>query len=106
MLGLLLHLVHQPGALDGVGEAGIILHLGGDGELAAGLDAGDQGRLQHGARGIDRGGAAGRAAAQNDDFGMMVLMVAFGRLSRRSGLSYRMAGAERSSRAAKHEAGA
>ena len=71
MLGLFLHLVHQPGALDGVGEAGIILHLGGDGELAARLDAGDQGRLQHGARGIDGGGAAGRAAAQDDDFGML-----------------------------------
>ena len=73
MLRLLLHLIHQPGALDGVGEARIILHLGCDCELAAGLDAGDQGRLQHGARGIDRGRASGRAAAQNDDLGMMAL---------------------------------
>ena len=71
MLGLCLHLVHQPGALDGVGEARIILDFGGDGELAARLDAGDQRRLQHGARGIDGGGAAGGAAAQDDDFGVL-----------------------------------
>ena len=58
MLGLLLHLLHQPGALDDVGEARIILDVGGDGELAAGLDALDQHRLQHRARGIDRGGVA------------------------------------------------
>ena len=44
MLGLLLHLLHQPGALDDVGEAGIILDVGGDGELAAGLDALDDDR--------------------------------------------------------------
>ena len=59
MLGLLLHLFHQPGALDDVGKARIVLDVGGDGELAAGLDALDQDRLQHGARGIDRGGVAG-----------------------------------------------
>jgi len=59
---------HQPGALDGIGEAGIILHFGGDGELAARLDAGNQHRRQHGAGGVNRGGAAGRTAAQDDDF--------------------------------------
>ena len=37
MLGLLLHLLHQPRALDHVGEARIVLDIGGDGELAAGL---------------------------------------------------------------------
>ena len=41
MLGLRLHLLHQPGALDDVGEAGIVLDIGGDGELAARLEAGD-----------------------------------------------------------------
>ena len=60
MLGLLLHLLHQPGTLDDVGKARIVLHVGGDGELPARLDALDQDRFQHGARGIDRGGVAGR----------------------------------------------
>jgi hypothetical protein len=59
MLGLGLHLLHQPGALDDVGEARIVLDIGGDGQLAAGLDAGDQHGLQQGARGIDGGGVAG-----------------------------------------------
>ena len=70
MLGLLLHLLHQPGALDDVGEARIVLDVGGDGELAARLDALDQDRLQHGARGIDRGGVAGRAGADDDKLGV------------------------------------
>jgi hypothetical protein len=39
MLGLLLHLLHQPGPLDDVGEAGVIFHIGGGHQLAAGLDA-------------------------------------------------------------------
>ena len=70
MLGLLLHLLHQPGALDDVGEARIILDVGRDGELAAGLDALDQDRLQHGARRIDRGRIAGRARTDDDDLGV------------------------------------
>ena len=70
MLGLLLHLLHQPGTLDDVRVAGIILDVGGDGELAAGLDALDQHRLEHGARGIDRGGVSGRAGPDDYDFGM------------------------------------
>ena len=70
VLGLLLHLLHQPGALDDVGEARIVLDVGGDGELAAGLDALDQHRLQHGARGIDGGGVAGRAGADDDKLGV------------------------------------
>ena len=70
MLGLLLHLLHQPGALDDVGIAGIVFDIGGDGELAAGLDALDQDRLEHGARRIDRGGVASRTGPDNDDLGM------------------------------------
>ncbi len=69
MIGLLLHLLHQPGALDDVGEARIVLDIGGDGELAARLDALDQHRLEHGARGIDRGRVARRAGANDDDLG-------------------------------------
>ena len=70
MLGLLLHLLHQPGALDDVGEAGVVLHVGGDGELPAGLDALDQDRLEHGAGRIDRGRIAGRARADDDNLGV------------------------------------
>ena len=36
MLGLQPHLLHQPGALDHVGEAGIVLDIGGGRHLAAG----------------------------------------------------------------------
>ena len=64
VLGLGLHLLHQPGALDDIGEARIVLDVGRDGELAAGLDALDQHGLQHGAGRIDGGGIAGRARAQ------------------------------------------
>ena len=61
MLGLRAHLFHQPRALDHVGEAWIVFDIGGDGELAARLQARDQHRLAHRARGVDRGGVAGRA---------------------------------------------
>src|SRR5262249_41663608 len=69
MLGLLLHLLHQPGALDDVGEARIILHVGGDGELAAGLDALNQDRLEHGAGSVNRSGISRRPGADDDDLG-------------------------------------
>ena len=69
MLGLGLHLLHQPGTLDHVGEARIVLDVGGDGQLPARLQALDQDRLQVGARGIDRGGVAGRAGADDQDLG-------------------------------------
>ncbi len=70
VLGLLLHLLHQPWALDDLGEARVVLDVGGDGELPAGLDALDQHRFQHGAGGIDRGGVAGRPGADDDDLGV------------------------------------
>jgi hypothetical protein len=54
MLGLLLHLLHEPGALDHVREAGIVLDVGGDGQLPAGLDSLHQHRLQAGPRRVDR----------------------------------------------------
>ena len=44
MLGLRLHLLDQPGALDDVAEAGIVLDVGRGGQLAAGLDSLDDNR--------------------------------------------------------------
>jgi hypothetical protein len=60
MFGLHAHLVHEPWTLNHLGEARIVFYVGGDGHLAAGLDALDQKRLQHGARGVDSCGVAGR----------------------------------------------
>ena len=71
MGGLLLHLLHQPGALDDVGEARIVLHIGGDGaELAARRVTLEQDRVEHGARGIDRRRVAGRPGSDNHDLGV------------------------------------
>ena len=70
---LRLHLLHQPWALDDVGETRIILDIGGDHELAAGLHAGHQDRRQVGARGIDRGGVASGSGADDQDLGVMRL---------------------------------
>jgi hypothetical protein len=67
---LLLHLLHQPGALDDVGEARVVFHVGGDGELPARLDALDQDRLQHRARGVDGRRIARRAGTDDDDLGV------------------------------------
>src|SRR5690349_17723301 len=68
VLGLRLHLLHEPRALDHVGEAWVVLDVGSDRELAAGLDALNQDRLQHGTRRIDGGGVASRTRADDDDF--------------------------------------
>ncbi len=68
MLGLCLHLFHQPRALNGLGKARIVFDFGGDGELSAGLDAADQHRFEHSAGRIDRRRTPGRTTTQNDDF--------------------------------------
>ena len=47
---LRLHLLHQPRSLDDVGEARIILDVGGDRQLAAWLNALNEDRLEHGPR--------------------------------------------------------
>ena len=60
MLGLRLHLLHEPGPLDDIGEAWVVLDVGGDRELAARLDALNQDRFQHSARRIDGSGVARR----------------------------------------------
>jgi hypothetical protein len=61
MLGLEAHLLHQPGTLDDIGEARIVLDIGRDHQLAAGLEARDQHRLEHRPGGVDRGRVAGGA---------------------------------------------
>ena len=66
-LRLARHLLHQPRPLDDVGEAWIVLDVGGDGELAAGLQALHHDRLQIGARRVDRCGIAGGAGADDQD---------------------------------------
>src|SRR5262249_46256084 len=50
-----------------VGESRIVLHVGGDGELPAWLNALDQDRLQHGAGRINGRGVAGRPGADDHD---------------------------------------
>ena len=71
MLGLRLHLLHQPRALHHVAETGIVLDIGGDGQLPAGLHALHHDRFQHRARGIDRGGVACRAGADDEHLCVM-----------------------------------
>ena len=70
VLGLRLHLLHQPGALDHLGEARIVFHVGGGGELAAGGEARNLDRFQHGAGRVDGRGVAGRAGTHDDNLGM------------------------------------
>ena len=67
-LGLLLHLAHQVGALDALGEAGEVLDLGRVHQLAADLDrARDEQRLRSARGGVDRGGEARRTRTDDDD---------------------------------------
>jgi len=70
MGSLLLHLLHQPRPLDHIRKARIVFHVGGDGHLAAGLDALDQHGFKHRARRIDRSGIASRAGTDDDDLGV------------------------------------
>ena len=67
LAGLFLHLFHQPRSLNRFGETGIILDLGGDGELPARLHTVNQPRFQRGAGGIDGGGQPGRAGPQDEN---------------------------------------
>ena len=74
--GLLPEAHHELGAHDALGEAGEVLDLGGEHELATGLVAGrrrlalEQQRLEVGAGGVDRGGQAGGARADDDDLAL------------------------------------
>ena len=64
--GLLLHVLDELGALDAFGPAGEIFDERGDGELAAGLVAFKDEGLEVGTRGVDGGGEAGAAGAEDD----------------------------------------
>jgi hypothetical protein len=64
--GLLLHVLDELGTLDAIGPAGEVFDQGGDGELAAGLVALEDEGLEVGAGGVDGGGEASAAGAEND----------------------------------------
>ena len=66
-LGLLAEPRHQLGAHDAVGEAGVVLDVGGEHELAAGGEALDDERREVRARGVDGRGQTGGAGADDDD---------------------------------------
>jgi hypothetical protein len=51
---------------------GPVVDLGGRHQLAALGHAGDQHRFEVGARGVERGGVAGRAGAEDQDAGVGV----------------------------------
>ena len=56
-----------------------VLDFGRGGKLPANLDAGDDNRFQVGPGGVKRGGVAGGAGAENDEF---VVLRQFGTFSR------------------------
>ena len=64
--GLLLHVLDELGALDALGPAGKVFDQGGDGELASGLVAFEDERLEVGTGGVDGSGKSGAAGAQDD----------------------------------------
>ncbi len=63
---MLPHPLHQLRPFNPGMVAGPVVHLGGGGQLAAGLQTGDQNRLQVSAGGIDGSGVAGRTGPQNN----------------------------------------
>ncbi|MNN32443.1 hypothetical protein D3C81_1461650 [compost metagenome] len=92
-LGVGLHACHQVRTHQPVCVARPVVHFRGGHQLATLLQAGDDQRLEVGARGVDSGGPAGRAGAQNDQ-----LLMAGGQVrgagsahvySRKSGLKAR-----------------
>ena len=65
--GLLPEQHHELGPEDAVGEAGEVLDVGRQHELAAGADSFDDDRVEIGPGGVDRGGEAGRSGSDDDD---------------------------------------
>ena len=72
MLGLEAHLLHEPGPLDHVREARVVLDVRRDHELTARLEAGDHHGFEQGARRIDRRRIACWPRADDDELGMRV----------------------------------
>src|SRR6185437_14827294 len=66
------HRLHELRAEDAVAEAGIVLDVGGDHQLAAVGEALEDERLQVRARGVERRRVAGRTAADDDDLANVV----------------------------------
>ncbi len=64
--GLLFHVLDEFGTLDAFGPAGEVFDQRGDGELASGLVAFEDQRLEVGAGGVDGGGEAGAAGAEDN----------------------------------------
>ena len=62
---LLTHVLHEFVGIDALGEAGEILHFGGDGQLSSGLNAFINHRVQSGATGINGSGISGGAGTEN-----------------------------------------
>jgi hypothetical protein len=61
------HLLHQPGSLDDVSKARVVLDIRRDRQLAADLQSLDQDRLENRPGGIDRRGVARRSRADDQD---------------------------------------
>jgi hypothetical protein len=67
---VLLEALHQVRPLHAGDVGGPVVDVGGRHQLAALRQAGDQHRLEVGAGGVDGGGVAGRAGAEDQDAGM------------------------------------
>jgi len=66
-LGVLLEALHQLRALHAGGVGGPVVHVGGGHQLPALRQAGDQYRLQVGARRVHRGRVAGGTGAEDEE---------------------------------------
>jgi len=66
-LGLLTEAGHELRPEDAVREAGVVLDIGGEHELAAGFDAFDHDRLEHAAGCVDRRGEPGGSGAHDHE---------------------------------------
>ena len=77
-----LHVHHQFGSLDAFGEARKVFHFRRRGELAAGLIACEDERIEVGAACIDSGGVAGAAGANDDDVFHEFMRTNWGKCSR------------------------
>ena len=69
-LGMRMEALHELRPLDSRRVGGPVVDVGRGHQLPALGDAGDQDRLQVGSGGVDRGGVAGGAGAQDQEPGM------------------------------------